>query len=87
MNPARVDALPTITAKPVATGPVTAGGGFALSRLARRALIAVLKLLLTWQERASQRHHLSLLDRHGLSDVGLTRADLAPEIRKPFWRS
>jgi uncharacterized protein YjiS (DUF1127 family) len=87
MNPVRIDALPAITPKPVATRPVMAGGVLALCRLARRALISVLERLLLWQERASQRHHLSLLDGHGLSDVGLTRADLAPEIRKPFWRS
>jgi uncharacterized protein YjiS (DUF1127 family) len=87
MNPVPIDALPAIAPKPVATGPVMAGGALALRRFAGRALLAVLQLLLTWQERASQRHHLSLLDVHGLSDVGLRRADLAPEIRKPFWRS
>ena len=63
-----------------------AGGVLALCRLARRALISVLERLLLWQERASQRHQLGMIEAHGLRDVGLTRADLAPEIRKPFWR-
>lgn len=86
MNPVRIDAPPAITPKPVATGPVMAGGVLALCRLARRALISVLERLLLWQERASQRHHLGMIEAHGLRDVGLTRADLAPEIRKLFWR-
>ena len=55
-------------------------------RLARGAMAATLQQLLLWQERANQRHHLSMIDGHALRDVGLTRADLAPEIRKPFWR-
>ena len=76
-----------IAPKPLEAGPVMAGGVLAHCRLAGRALIAVLELLMAWQERASQRHHLSMIDAHGLRDVGLTRADLAPEIRKPFWRS
>jgi len=86
MNPVRIDALPAITPKPVATGSVMAGGVSALRRLACRALISVLERLLLWQERASQRHHLSMIDAHGLSDVGLTRAALEREMRKPFWR-
>jgi len=49
--------------------------------------MAVLELLLTWQERATQRHHLSMAEEHVLRDVGLRRADLEPEIRTPFWRS
>jgi uncharacterized protein YjiS (DUF1127 family) len=87
MNPVRIDAQPAIIPKPVATGPVMAGGALARRRFAGRAPLAVLGLLLTWQERASQRHHLGMIDAHGLRDVGLTRADLAPELRKPFWRS
>jgi uncharacterized protein YjiS (DUF1127 family) len=68
-------------------GPIAARSGFRSFGLARRALIAGLKRLLPWQERASQRHHLSMAEEHMLRDVGLRRADLEPEIRKPFWRS
>ena len=57
------------------------------SGLPGRALSAGLARLLLWQERATQRHRLSMIDGDVLRDVGLWRADLAPEIRKPFWRS
>jgi uncharacterized protein YjiS (DUF1127 family) len=39
-----------------------------------------------WQERATQRHRLSMAEQRMLEDVGLTRAAVAPEIRKLFWR-
>jgi uncharacterized protein YjiS (DUF1127 family) len=87
MNPVHMDAPPAIAPKPVAAGPVMAGGVLVLRRFAGRALLAILDQLLLWQERASQRQHLSMIDGHGLRDVGLTRADLEPEIRKPLWRS
>jgi uncharacterized protein YjiS (DUF1127 family) len=86
MNTLRTDALPEIVRAPVMAGPV-AGAGFLPSRLARRAMSATLQQLLLWQERATERHHLSMAEDRMLRDVGLTRADLAPEIRKPFWRS
>lgn len=50
-------------------------------------LIAIVDLLVAWQERAAQRHHLASLDERGLKDVALSRADIAPEIAKPFWRA
>ncbi len=49
-------------------------------------LIGLIDLLLLWQERAAQRHHLASLDDHRLHDVGLSRSDIQSEIRKPFWR-
>ena len=57
------------------------------SGLPGRALSAGSARLLLWQERATQRHRLSMIDGDVLRDVGLWRADLAPEICKPFWRS
>jgi uncharacterized protein YjiS (DUF1127 family) len=41
---------------------------------------------LSCAERARQRRHLAGLDDHMLRDIGLTRADVAAETRKPFWR-
>jgi uncharacterized protein YjiS (DUF1127 family) len=76
-----------VSPKAVNAGPVAGGGVFALFRVAGCALMASLELLVLWQERASQRRHLSRFDGHGLRDVGLSRAALAPEIRKPFWRA
>jgi uncharacterized protein YjiS (DUF1127 family) len=43
-------------------------------------------LVLTWQERARQRHHLEYLSDHMLRDIGLTRADVLAEVTKPFWQ-
>jgi uncharacterized protein YjiS (DUF1127 family) len=42
--------------------------------------------LLTWQERAEQRQYLARLDDWMLRDIGLSRADVASETDKPFWR-
>ena len=86
MNPVPIDAPPAIAPKPALTPPLRADGALAL-RFAGRAVMAVLEMLLTWQERATQRHHLSMAEEHVLRDVGLRRADLEPEIRTPFWRS
>ena len=59
-----------------------------LYTLSRRggAISALIALLLTWQERASQRDALSTLDDRMLKDIGLSRADVFLEARKPFWR-
>jgi uncharacterized protein YjiS (DUF1127 family) len=40
---------------------------------------------LLWAERARQRRQLAELDDYMLRDIGLTRSDVANEIRKPFW--
>ena len=42
--------------------------------------------LLSWQERARQRHQLQCLSDHVLRDIGLTRADILAESTRPFWR-
>ena len=42
--------------------------------------------VLTWAERARQRRQLAELDDYMLRDIGLTRADVAGETCKPFWR-
>ena len=39
-----------------------------------------------WAERAAERRHLSELDDHLLSDIGLNRADVETISTKPFWR-
>ena len=53
----------------------------------RVLLIGLVDLLIAWQERAIQRHRLGGLDERGLKDVALSRADIAPEVAKPFWRA
>ncbi|WP_119422917.1 DUF1127 domain-containing protein [Desertibaculum subflavum] len=44
-------------------------------------------LMLTWQQRARERHHLAALSEHMRRDLGLDEADIYRESRKPFWRS
>lgn len=43
-------------------------------------------LLLAWQQRARERHHLAALNDHMRRDLGLDDADIFRECRKPFWR-
>ena len=51
------------------------------------AVVAALKVMLVWRERARQRRALTSLDDHLLRDVGLSRAEAVREARKPFWRA
>jgi uncharacterized protein YjiS (DUF1127 family) len=41
---------------------------------------------LLWADRARQRRQLAELNDYMLRDIGLTRADVAAEIRKSFWQ-
>ncbi|HLB80832.1 MAG TPA: DUF1127 domain-containing protein [Dongiaceae bacterium] len=41
---------------------------------------------LHWLELSRQRRSLQALDERRLKDIGLTRADVEREARKPFWR-
>lgn len=56
------------------------------ARSLHQILAALVDLLLEWQERAEQRRALARLDDYMLRDIGLTRADVAAEHAKPFWR-
>lgn len=60
------------------------GTGF-IGSLAKLSVRAV-DMLLNWQQRAVERQHLYALSDHILKDVGLSRADVAHESAKPFWR-
>jgi uncharacterized protein YjiS (DUF1127 family) len=87
MNHGHPDVLPEMASEHGIAGRFAARVDCRPPSLAGRALSAGLARLLLWQERASQRHHLSMIDDDALRDVGLRRVDLASEIRKPFWRS
>ena len=63
--------------------PTAASFGEILLEAAAR----VLRTLLTWQERARQRRALAQLDARMLKDVGLSRAEVDLELRKPFWHA
>jgi uncharacterized protein YjiS (DUF1127 family) len=43
--------------------------------------------VLAYYDRAQQRRALLGLDDRMLKDIGLTRADVDGETRKPFWRN
>jgi uncharacterized protein YjiS (DUF1127 family) len=49
--------------------------------------LSVLELLLGWCARAQESRMLLQLDERMLKDIGVTRADVAREAAKPFWRS
>lgn len=49
--------------------------------------VAAIEVLLTWQQRASERRHLGQLDDRMLADMGLSRADVEYETSIPFWRA
>lgn len=51
------------------------------------AIGGVVDQLLTWHQRARDRHALSQLDEHMLHDIGLSNADVDREVSKPFWQS
>jgi uncharacterized protein YjiS (DUF1127 family) len=40
-----------------------------------------------WQRRTIDRHHLRQLNDRTLVDIGLDRADIVREAKKPFWQA
>jgi uncharacterized protein YjiS (DUF1127 family) len=50
-------------------------------------LLAFVEAVFAWQDRARQRQLLARMDDRLLRDMGLTRADIAIEADKPFWRA
>ena len=63
--------------------PTAASFGEILLEAAAR----LVRTLLIWQEWAQQRHALAQLDARMLKDVGLSRAEVELELRKPFWHA
>ncbi len=55
--------------------------------LVRAAASRAFETLLLWQRRANERHALAHLDDRILRDLGLNRAEVAWESRKPFWHA
>lgn len=44
-------------------------------------------LVMTWDDRYKMRRELKRMPQFRLDDIGLTQAQVAREVRKPFWRS
>jgi uncharacterized protein YjiS (DUF1127 family) len=53
---------------------------------ARPRLLGALVALEVWLDRHHQRRSLLELDDHILHDIGLSRADVEAEAKKPFWQ-
>ncbi len=66
--------------------PTAASPAAAALRLAGAVLVAAVDRIHLWSELARQRRQLAGLSDHTLRDIGLTRADVEMEIRRPFWR-
>ena len=79
----------TIMRRRIPYSPLRLGRVTAPSVAARLGQIAAqaFETLLIWQERASQRRALAQLDARMLNDVGLSRAEVGLELRKPFWQA
>ena len=50
-------------------------------------LQAVAEQVRQWRKRAAQRAELARWGERELHDVGLSWADVASEVEKPFWRA
>jgi uncharacterized protein YjiS (DUF1127 family) len=51
----------------------------------RPRLLGALVTLEAWLDRHDERRALLELDDHMLDDIGLSRADVEREAKKPFW--
>ena len=69
---------------PAASPGLGLPAGF-LSGLREGALRMRIRLALCF-ERSRQRRALAALDERALKDIGLSRADVFVDTRKPFWR-
>jgi uncharacterized protein YjiS (DUF1127 family) len=76
----------TVSGLPVGRGQIHDLFRSALD-LPAKALLRGFDRLAAWQQRAYERRQLRMLDDHMLHDVGLSRADVESEARKPFWHS
>ena len=61
-------------------------GASTASPTVRQMMAGAWATVMVWHQRASERRALRSLDDHFLKDVGLSRADVWQECRKPFWQ-
>jgi uncharacterized protein YjiS (DUF1127 family) len=63
-------------------------GRFRHSRVQHAGIVQrISNLMLTWQDRATQRAQLAALDDRLLRDMGIDPVDAMREADKPFWRA
>jgi uncharacterized protein YjiS (DUF1127 family) len=51
-----------------------------------RLAAGLLYLVANWLQRSRERQQLQTLDDHALSDLGLSRDQIAREVGKRFWQ-
>ena len=55
------------------------------TRIGVAAVNKAVDAVIAWRARARERRHLARLDDRMLRDIGLSRADVERECRRPFW--
>ena len=53
----------------------------------RSLLVLAWETVYVWQSRSQERYRLHELDEHILRDIGINRADIEREARKPLWKA
>ena len=76
---------PSLYPFPARSTPLATRSGGAVLKIVVASVLEILDGLVIWRERARQRHALQSIDDRGLKDIGLSRADVVRESRKPFW--
>jgi len=64
----------------------TPGFAHAFPTIGGKPFAAAGKTIRTWMKRRAERAELARLDDRELRDIGVSRATVYAEIRKPFWR-
>lgn len=64
-----------------------AHGGAPFHAMLVRGVGRALDTVFAWRRRWADRLALQALDDRMLSDIGISRADVEIEARKPFWRA
>jgi uncharacterized protein YjiS (DUF1127 family) len=64
----------------------TLGSGVGFAIALRRAPLALIERLGSWQRQAEERAHLTRLSDHQLHDMGLSRGDVEDMARKAVWQ-
>jgi len=82
----RQDCIDTFETK---TAPLPSWGNWAKAglRMVRADILLLVTTVMRWHERWHHRQQLKTITDTTLMDVGLTRAQIATEANKPFWKA
>lgn len=79
--------MKSIASQTAPKSPVLVGAVGLIVAPVDAAVTSFLDQVFTWHQRVRDRRALDQLDSHMLHDIGLSRADVEQEVRKPFWRT